>query len=189
MSRKNVTYIIGNHDYLFLYFMRKLKCDLSKTNNLSEDAVTDFKGYLEDGGAVTVEQFMQLPMDERMYICDYLEDSNVYDVIEDYTKRYILVHAGISGFSAEKPLEEYFFIDFICDRIDYGKRYFPDEKTYIITGHTPTPLINADASSNVYMKHGHIAVDCGCVYGGKLAAYCIETGHVMYVNAKEKYCR
>ena len=33
-----------------------------------------------------------------------------------------------------------------------------------------------------------IAAFYGCVYGGKLAGYCIEIGNVIYVDAKEKYC-
>ena len=45
--------------------------------------------------------------------------------------------------------------------------------------------INADSSSNVYIGNGHIAIDCGCIYGGKLAAYCIEDGSITYINAKE----
>lgn len=34
MEIQNVTYIIGNHDYLFLYFMRKLGLDLSNVDNM-----------------------------------------------------------------------------------------------------------------------------------------------------------
>ena len=37
MKRQNVTYIIGNHEYLFLCFMRKLGLDLSKVDNMSAD--------------------------------------------------------------------------------------------------------------------------------------------------------
>lgn len=188
MCRKNVIYIIGNHDYLFLYFMQKLKSDLSEVHNFSEEDITDFKAYLEDGGTTTLEQYMQLSEYERKSVCEYLKNANVYDVIKDGRKKYILTHAGISGFCETKPLEEYDFLDFICDRMDYGKRYFRDESVYIITGHTPTVFINPDASCNVFMNYGHIAIDCGCVYGGKLAGYCIEIGNVIYVDAKEKYC-
>ena len=56
---------------------------------------------------------------------------------------------------------------------------------YVITGHTPTMYINEDSSPKVYIGNGHIAIDCGCVYGGKLAAYCIDDGSMTYVDAKE----
>ena len=60
-----------------------------------------------------------------------------------------------------------------------------DENTYLVTGHTPTPTIRADRKPEVYEDNGYIALDCGCVFGGNLAAYCLDTGEITYV-AKEK---
>ena len=185
MNRQNVTYIIGNHDYLFLYFIRKLGLDLSKAENMSEDDISDFLAYLEDGGLSSIEAFMKLSEEEKQAVCDFLKEGNVYDDVIVGNKRYVLVHAGISGFSEDKALDEYGFLDFIYERTDYSRRYYRDNNTYVITGHTPTMYINADSSSNVYIGNGHIAIDCGCIYGGKLAAYCIENGSIMYVDAKE----
>ncbi len=184
MKRQNVTYIIGNHDYLFLYFIRKLGMDLSNVDNMSEDDVSDFQRYLEDGGLTSIEAFMKLTLTEKQKICDFLENANVYDEVLINNNRYILVHAGISNFKEEASLDEYDFLDFICERTDYGKRYYQDRNTYVITGHTPTMYINQDSSTRVHIGNGHIAIDCGCVYGGKLAAYCIETCEVIYVDAK-----
>ncbi len=186
MKQPNLTYIIGNHDYLFLYFVRKMKLDLSNAIHFSDEDIEDFKGYLSDGGVTTIEQFMQLSDKEKKDICEYFANANVYDEIEKDGKRYILVHAGILGFSEDIPIEEYDFLDFICERMDYGKRYYQDENTFIITGHTPTMYINENKSSEVFIGNGHIAIDCGCVYGEKLAAYCIDTGTITYVNARNK---
>lgn len=185
MNRQNMTYIIGNHDYLFLYFIRKLGLDLSKAENMSEDDILDFQAYLEDGGFSSIETFMKLSEEEKQAVCDFLKEGNVYDDVIVGGKRYVLVHAGISGFRENKALDEYDFLDFICERTDYSRRYYRDGNTYVITGHTPTMYINADSSSNVYIGNGHIAIDCGCIYGGKLAAYCIEDGSITYINAKE----
>lgn len=54
----------------------------------------------------------------------------------------------------------------------------------MVTGHTPTPFIRADRKPLVYEAGNHIAIDCGCVFGGQLAAYCVETGEVTYVKGK-----
>jgi len=70
IRRKNVTYIIGNHDYLFLYFIRKIGMDLSKVMNMSSEDISDFQAYLEDGGLTTIESFMKLSYDERQAVCD-----------------------------------------------------------------------------------------------------------------------
>ena len=56
----------------------------------------------------------------------------------------------------------------------------------LVTGHTPTPNIREDQKPLVYQGNGHLALDCGCVYGGNLAAYCIETQEVVYVPCKQE---
>ena len=128
---------------------------------------------------------MKLSSDEKQAVYDFLKNANVYEDIIVDNKRYILVHAGIDNFKEEKSMDEYDVLDFICERTNYNRRYFQDRNTYVITGHTPTMYINRDASSKVYTGNGHIAIDCGCVYGGKLAAYCIEEDTVIYVDAKK----
>lgn len=177
------------HDYLFLYFVCKLGLDLSKVDNMSADDISDFYAYLEDGGLITIKQFMQLSYEEKQAVCGFLENASVYDVVKADDKKYVLVHAGISNFNEPTPLEEYDYLDFICERTNYQKRYYQDRNTYVITGHTPTMYINTDSSPEVYIGNGHIAIDCGCVYGGKLAAYCIETGTVIYTEAKQCYLK
>ena len=189
IKRQNITYIIGNHDYLLLYFIRKLGLELSCISNMSEVDIEDFQAYLEDGGLVTIEAFMKLSSAEKQAVYDFLENANVYDEVIADNKRYILVHAGITNFKEEKTLDEYDVLDFICERADYSRPYFQDSNTYLITGHTPTMYINRDSSSKVYIENGHIAIDCGCVYGGKLAAYCIDSDEVIYVNSKERYLK
>ncbi len=42
-----------------------------------------------------------------------------------------------------------------------------------------------DKKPLVYQGNGHLALDCGCVFGGRLAAYCVETGGVTYVEGAE----
>lgn len=106
----------------------------------------------------------------------------MYKVIEDRGKKYILTHAGIDNFSGGKNLNEYNCFDFIYARPDYTKRYYQDKNIYVVSGHTPTPLIRKDRFPIVYQGNGHIAIDCGCVFGAQLAAYCIETGEISYVN-------
>lgn len=96
-----------------------------------------------------------------------------------------------TSFFPYKDLEEYNLYDFLEGGADYSKRYYPDENIFLVTGHTPTFLINGWGKTEVYRKNGHIAMDCSCVAGGKLAAFCIETEEVVYVDGvldtKEDY--
>ena len=47
-----------------------------------------------------------------------------------------------------------------------------------------TMRIREGEQSLIYSENNHIALDCGCVYGGALAAYCIESGKAVYIAKK-----
>ncbi len=188
IHRKNVTYLLGNHDFLFCYFLGKNGQNLTE-KNLAEcdpEDIRDFQTWLKDGGITTAKQYMHLSYGERTAICTFLENAGFYHVIKDSGKTFLLVHAGIEGFREDKPLKNYHPLELICTRTDYTKRYYSDPDTFVITGHTPTPCIREDEQAEVYRGNGHIAIDCGCVYGGKLAAYCIETGGVVYAEGRSR---
>lgn len=186
--RPNIIYIIGNHDYVMLTILRKLAVEITEENSethLSTDDMLDFTCWLSDGGGVTAQQFRKLSRDEQEDILEFLEEAFIYDTIEHEGELYILTHAGINNFEKEKDLEEYDFSDFIFGRADYNRSYFEKDNVFLVSGHTPTALIRQDQQPLVYLEHGHIALDCGCVFGGKLAAYCIETGEVFYVDSQQ----
>ena len=188
MNRSNVFYIIGNHDYMMLSALKKLMVEVTEENydnHLDEDDVMTYLHWIWDGGEVTAEQFGKLTTEEKMDILNYLKEASVYEVLEEKEKTYILVHAGLNSFSEDKELYEYELEDLIWHRTDYQKRYFQNPNVIVVTGHTPTPLIREDEQPLVYRGNGHLALDCGCVFGGRLAAYCVETGEVIYVDGVE----
>ena len=62
--------------------------------------------------------------------------------------------------------------------LKWYKVYFKNK--YLITGHTPTVAINQKFMGKVYSKNGHIALDCGAAYSGKLAAICLDALKLYY---------
>lgn len=189
MPRPNTTYIIGNHDYLMHYFMKKIIAETSGKillDYLHEDDLLDFTSWIQDGGEITFRQFVTLSQSKQQAILKYLTNASTYEIITDNGKKYILTHAGIDNFSEDKNLNEYNVFDFIFARPDYSKRYYQDKNIYVVSGHTPTPLIQKDRLPIVYQENGHIAIDCGCVFGGQLATYCVETGKISYIKSKQK---
>lgn len=181
LSEEDHLYILGDAVDRGLNLSNK---DLSACD---PDDIKDFQMWLEDGGITTAKQYMRLPREERDTIDKWLEKAGAYETVKDGGKTYVLVHAGIAGFKEGVPLEAYDFMDFIHMRTDYDKRYYKDSHMFVITGHTPTPCIRKDQMAMVYEGNGHIAIDCGCVYGGRLAAYCIETGKAVYVDGREAF--
>jgi serine/threonine protein phosphatase 1 len=168
--------------------LKKLSVKITEENaesHLSDQDIEEYMQWLKEGASTTVEGFQALDEDEKMDIIEYLEEFSTCHELTVNGKRYILVHAGINNFDEEKELEDYTLHDLVFCRMDYSKRYFADENTFIVTGHTPTPIIREDKKPLVYEENGHIAIDCGCVFGGRLAAYCLDTGEVHYVEGKK----
>lgn len=186
MMRPNVFPIIGNHDYVALMMLKKLSVEITSDNVdtlMSNDDMISYMHWLNDGGETTIKEFTSLDMEEREDILEYLEEEfSIYHELIFKGKRYVLVHAGINDFYEDKDMDEYDLKDLLFYRADYNKRYFCDENAYLVTGHTPTMRIRTDEKPLVYEENGHIAIDCGCVYGGSLAAYCVDTGETVYVK-------
>ncbi len=185
MMRPNVFYIAGNHDYMMLRALKKLAVEITEENyrdHLTSDDLLSYFYWVQDGGRVTADQFRTLPWEVQQEILDYLREASVYEILEERGTRYVLVHAGIRGFDKNRDLGTYDLSDFLFERADYDRRYYEDRKTILVTGHTPTLVIHPDGRPEVYRQNGHIAVDCGCVFGGQLAAYCVETEEAVYVK-------
>ena len=177
MARKNVVYIVGNHDVNMLRVMK-----MKRKKKMSKDEQLEYQEWRSDGGMITEEWLLTLSEEHRQKIYEYLENALLYEELVIEGKTFVLVHAGIQNFNPEKKMNEYELYELVEGRTNYSKRYFSDENTYLVTGHTPTFFIRGYGKAEVYKNNGHIAVDCGCAYGGKLAAYCLETGEVFYVK-------
>ena len=100
MSRSNVRYILGNHDAGFLSLIRTL------AGETAEESLRRCRQWIEDGGRVTLRQFLRLSLQEQAELLAYLENAAPYERLEHEGRLYVLVHAGIKGFSPEKEPEE-----------------------------------------------------------------------------------
>lgn len=187
MLRPNVYPILGNHDYMALKVLKKLNVEINEgnvDNHLSNEDLLDYLYWIQDGGKITIHKFQKLSADEKEEILEYLQEFSLYEEVMLDGKRYVLAHADIHGFEDDKCLEDYELADFLFYRADYQKMYSQDKNTFIVTGHTPTILVREDGLPLIYTGNGHIAIDCGCVYGKQLAAYCLDTESVVYVAKK-----
>ena len=180
MSRKNVVALAGNHDLLAAMFLKKLIFG-GRKEDLDEKTIMDIFLWRQDGGANTLADFRKLTVPERQEIVDWLRELELYREVEASGEAYVLVHAGL-GQNADpaRPLEDYDLSACLFERPNLTKAVYPDK--FIVSGHTPTRLISGNPTPDrIYRANRHIAIDCGCVFGGYLGAICLDTGEEFYV--------
>ena len=181
--RYNVFPILGNHDYMAEYFLKKLNTEITDDNfdkQFSEKEFRALSGWIADGGNTTLREFRKLSPDEREAVLDYLSEFSLYEEISVNGRSFVLVHGGLPDFSPEKRLCEYDGFGIIIDRPDYTRRYFGDK--YLVTGHTPTVLIDEKYDGRIYMENGHIAIDCGAGWGNRLGCVRLDDFEEFYVD-------
>lgn len=180
MVRLNVLPLAGDHEVMALKVLSEFLEDMTaeKLSELGPEFMENLKEWQENGGESTLVAFKNLSYDYREGVLDYLEEFESYAEIEVKGKEYVLVHAGLENFQEDKELEDYELEDLLFTSPDYEKVYFEDR--YLVTGHTNTSVI-AENGDVIYKKNNHIAIDCGCAYGGVLAVYCLDNGDEFYI--------
>lgn len=181
MYRGNLFPILGEQEYMakeiFPLISPASTIDEAKAL-LSGEKAELFEEWLKMKSEKTVSDFLSLDEENKESIIDYLSEFAAYEEVEAGGKNFLLVHAGIDGFEEGKDLDEYDEKAFVFAKTDYSKVYFPD--SYLVTGHTPTAVIDRQSAGKVYSKKRHLAIDCGAAYGGKLAAVCLDKLKVYY---------
>ena len=183
MTRSNIFPIMGNHDFVALYLLSLLSTNITGEtvdSTLQEDDIQDILAWIDDGGDTTIAQFQKIQPEERQELLDYIAEFPLYETININQKTFILVHAGLGNFRKDKKLSEYTTDELLCTREDPDRRFFEDEDIYIITGHTPTPLISG--KPEIYHSAHNIYIDCGaCFDSGRLACLCLDTMQEFYI--------
>ena len=180
--RSNVYPLMGNHDKMALDVLRTLTVKITEESieqNLTLDTMQALFLWERNGAQSTIDGFRRLPMDDRMFLLDYMEDFAPYEVVTAGGRTFVLVHAGLGDFRPDKGLDEYDIFDLAFIRFNYEKEYFGGS-TYIVTGHTPT--ITITGKPEIYHSHNNICIDCGAVFpGGRLACLCLDTMEEFYI--------
>lgn len=176
--RANVYPIMGNHEFMALHLLGKLPKNGASMSDFDPDDMAAFKKWMAEGGAGTIEGFLKLSPDEREAILEYLEEFAAYEEISVNGRRYIIVHADLGNFAPDRELDDYELYELVAGRADYDRRYFAD--AVLITGHSPTFLIDERSRGYIWRGNGHICVDCGAGYGEPLGCICLETGEEFY---------
>ena len=184
MSRCNVFPIAGNHDFAAFLSLKSMTTELTDQSIQKMEENNEFEQmllWLSDGGQPTMQAFQKLSAEERQDILEYFQEFSFYEEIElDNGKSYLLSHTGGEEICGTRSLEEIPVDTFISGRLDYSRQYFSDR--IWVTGHTPTRTIQGAEPDRIYRSNNHMAIDCGCVFGGYLGAVRLEDGKDFYVK-------
>ena len=184
MSRPNVYPILGNHDAVALYLLKKLITEITMENYnslLSKEDMEDILDWYQEGGNTTAEEFKKLSNIERFDILDYISEFSLYEAVDVGERTFILIHAGLGNFKKDKRLSEYTAEELTMGRIDPETRFFDDDSVFVVMGHTPTPHFCGEP--RIYRNGNNFFIDCGaCNEGGRLACLCLDTLEEFYVE-------
>lgn len=180
--RGNVFPILGNHEMMALSVLRKLCVEITDENFDSGITLDDIKAltmWQMDGGDTTLAELKILDNDTKLSLIEYLEDFSLYEELTVGGREYLLVHGGIPLDKVNVPLEEQSLGEILTERPDYTVRYFKDK--YLVTGHTPTLNIGSEYDGKMYLKNGHIAIDCGAGFDRPLGCIRLDDHAEFYV--------
>ena len=172
--RANVFPVLGDHEYMALKILKKMK----KSDKNQKELSGMLEGWMKDGGGSTALGLAGLGEEDREALIEYLEEIPLYEEITVSGKRYILVHAGLANFSREKLLDDYTPEELVYEKTDMSKRYFDDAT--IVSGHTVLKADNVLQRKAVY-GNGNISINCGETENEPLCAIRLDDGQEYYV--------
>jgi serine/threonine protein phosphatase 1 len=136
-----------------------------------------------NGCETTMKQLKRLKKAEREELFAYVRELPYYETVTVGGRQFFLSHAGLDATMSFSLQDD---DDLIWSREEFY--LYPALKKYVcIFGHTPTPHLNGDFTDcSIWLDTEHmdkINIDCGCVYGGALAALRLDDGEVFYVKS------
>ena len=185
--RPNVVGLLGNHEMMAASLLPVLLRVMRRDDDgeLSAAERKRFNIWLRNGGQPSILQFLQLGDDEIGIIFRYIGQLPICREAVVGDGRFVLVHAGLEGFSVGRPLTDYGPEDCLFCRPAPETVYFQDRM--VVLGHTPTRLFYQLAGvgrkiDRIFYRPTWIGIDCGCACsGGRLGCLCLDTMEEFYV--------
>ena len=168
ICRKNIDFIPGNHEYMFLEFYNTYDARLWSCN----------------GGRTTMTQLMKRGEDYLKALYDYLTKLPLVKVHD----KFILTHAGLY---LPKNQNQYTLQEILnlqnAEFNLWSRSNINNERQYkdytVICGHTPTLYVDPDQyQMSIVRRKGTIYIDCGATFSdGQLACLRLEDNKEFYI--------
>jgi serine/threonine protein phosphatase 1 len=175
-SIKALQYIYGNQDSMIL-----LK------GNHEDMMINAFKYYdnyhwFSNGGKVTFDEYMNLSKTEQNKILKYINELPCLLQIQVDNKKYILSHAGIQTDHNGNIIETQDQDFMLWSREEFLNDTEISNDVMVVVGHTPTVYLHKSALIWHSECGKKICIDCGAVFGYKLACLRLDDMKEFYVS-------
>ena len=161
LCHPNVQLLMGNHEAFML------------ANSWVFDEITDasievfnmkklsmFNNWRANGGDVTVEALRrETTPEERADMLDYLRECPLYETVSVGDRDFLLVHAGLGNYRADKKISEYTSDELLWTRTSLNTHYSKDFTTVI--GHTPVHFYGSQYKGKILKTDTWINIDTG----------------------------
>lgn len=168
ICKKNIDFIPGNHEYMFLEFYNTYDARLWSYN----------------GGKTTMTQLMKRGEDYLKALYDYLTKLPLVKIHD----KFILTHAGLY---LPKNQNQYTLQEILslqnAEFNLWSRSNINNERQYkdytVICGHTPTLYVDPDQDQmSIVRRKGTIYIDCGATFSdGRLACLRLEDNKEFYI--------
>ena len=168
ICKKNIDFIPGNHEYMFLEFYNTYDARLWSYN----------------GGKTTMTQLMERGEDYLKALYDYLTKLPLVKIHD----KFILTHAGLY---LPKNQNQYTLQEILslqnAEFNLWSRSNINNERQYkdytVICGHTPTLYVDPDQyQMSIVRRKGTIYIDCGATFSdGRLACLRLEDNKEFYI--------
>ena len=168
ICKKNIDFIPGNHEYMFLEFYNTYDARLWSCN----------------GGRTTMTQLMKRGEDYLKALYDYLTKLPLVKIHD----KFILTHAGLY---LPKNQNQYTLQEILslqnAEFNLWSRSNINNERQYkdytVICGHTPTLYVDPDQyQMSIVRREGTIYIDCGATFSdGRLACLRLEDNKEFYI--------
>jgi len=177
MERNNVIPIMGNHD-LFLLMVGQMVMEMTDPEQFM--ASEEYADWMNNGGSYTLKAFLAQDAETEKKLLDYVASFGDPLVMEVGEQKFLLSHTAPAPYRA-MDWENWDDEEATWSRdIDYQTRYYEDK--ILVTGHTPTAVIDEAYLGRIWKGNGHIAIDCAAFHPkGRLGCLCLDTMEEYYI--------
>lgn len=143
MEQPNVFHLLGNHEAMLLAVSETMfkDCGDVELEDLLDGQMDILSTMLVNGAQPTLtalrELFRKSP-EQVEDLLDYLQEMPLYDSVEVNGITYLLVHAGLGNFAADKKLSVYTTDELLWHRPKLEEVYPLGDDVMVLFGHTPT---------------------------------------------------